>query len=271
MAGSTHVHSSPQVTDPWAGPAGDASMPFQGGLVQLANPGTVVVGKNMTVTDFVVSSGITLELVRGGRAKDTTVQSGGIEHVDASSAESGGTVQSGGTLGIFNHGVAKNIIVQRGGFVEVAYGYVEGATVQSGGVLAVLQDQFGGAASGVTVQAGGILLTSGVLITDQAGRLISANTGPVSGGTLSGDLVTVFGPGASVAGLRAIGGTAVTVDSGATVSNLVVGDAQTSGSLYVYSGGQADGVTIRNGRASMEQSTASGILVGSGGLLELDA
>jgi autotransporter passenger strand-loop-strand repeat protein len=221
--------------------------------------GTLVIGG--TLSGYIVSSGVTLE-VSGGTVSKTTVLSGGMLELLDGAAQSGTTISSGGTLEIGSGETLSGYLVSRGITLEaVLGGSVSSTKVLSGGTLAVLS---GGTANGITVSNGGTATIASGAVVSGAGKISATGKGATL--VVEGDIFTV-GSGGVVLGsgaqmdlqLGQVSG-ALTIASGATVNALSGPSAllATSGKAITNSGL----INVENGTTL----TLNGTVINSGTL-----
>ncbi len=257
-----------------------------------------------TVSGATVASGGTLLFLlgSGGLVSGTIISAGGVANIGYGAANSGGTA-SGGTI-LFSGrenvqlgGTTVADTVSSGGIEIVSSGgTASGTIVSSGGTLVAFD---GGTLAGV-VSAGGSAGSGGVIVLGPNNQLVTA-ADAVSGATIvsggiafvqatgsamsfnvvSGGVVSVFGGGAAsrttinggsqiVSSGGTANGTTVTsgaeiVSSGGTTRGILVSGAFAVESVYL--GGSAAGGAVSNGGNISLQGTATGLLVGSGGVI----
>ena len=230
--------------------------------------GTLLIGG--TLSDFTVSSGVTLE-VSAGIVSNATVLSGGTLELLAGATQSGTTFNSGGILEIGAGQTLSGYRTSAGITLEVATGgMVSSTTVLSGGTLDVLS---GGIANGITVSTGGAAQIMSGAIVSGSGK-ISA-TGHNATLLVEAQIVTVSSGGVvlgSGAQMQLEGGQlsgALSIASGATVNALSGANVlrATSGKTIINAGL----VSVQNGATLILSGTVSntGTLFANGGTLDL--
>ena len=80
------------------------------------------VGSGYVLRGQIVSKGITLELVAGGTASSTTIDSGGTEIVTSGGSDIGANLDGNAILKVLSGGVASGDIVSSGDELIVASG-----------------------------------------------------------------------------------------------------------------------------------------------------
>ena len=196
---------------------------------------------------MLVLSGGTLDILSGGTAVGTTVDSGGSEIVSSGGTASNTTVSGGGSLVVLSHGIADPATIYGGGSETVSSGGTDLGAHVSGGIQIDL-----GLVSGVTVYAGSQVVGSagtaiGTTVSNGGTEVVS------SGGKTSGTVLRsgqeILSRGAVASGTVISGGGEIVSSGGSALATVISG-----GTLEVASGG-----------------TASGVIFSSGGILQLDA
>ena len=218
---------------------GEALSPSQYTSDGLVLSGQSSVNSGEVFHDTLIGSAGKLKVGDGGMTTNTLIISGGSLIVFSGGTANDTIVYSRGCVSVMNGGSADNITIHSGGTLTVFSGTVNDTTVESGGY-----------ASGISLESGRILTVS-------------------SGGTAhnitvsSGGIFNVSSGGAIIS---------ATVMDGGCVSGISLND----GSLQVFSGGTADGMTIsrygsmvvlRGGKADNTTiNTGGSLLVSSGGI-----
>ncbi len=203
-----------------------------------------------------ISATDTMKVSSGGSLIDATVESGGQVYVSGTAA--GTTVNSGGYVSIAYTGQSVDTIINSGGYVEANYsGQTISTTINSAGLLCVSSRSIAdsttindggemivfssGSADNTAIQSGGRLYVSsyasvsGVTQVDGGVFYGMTNATVLNGSNASGSFYISSGVASNI-----IGGLNVYYRHSALDTTLVT-------SMYVSSGGYADGVTQLDG------------------------
>ena len=146
------------------------------------------VGSGYVLSGQIVSKGITLELVAGGTASSTTIDSGGTEIVTSGGSDIGANLDGNAILKVLSGGVASGDIVSKGDELIVASGgtaidptILSGGTavVSSGGIFDV---QTSATDFGTLTNSGTINVSSGATLTLSAATFTNAGSVDLLGG-----------------------------------------------------------------------------------------
>ena len=213
------------------------------GLLLPSAPALATDYKNQTLESGGTSSSMSLSA--GDTATNTTINSGGYQHVSSGGSATSTTINSGG-----------NQYVSRGGSAT-------STTINSGGLQRVFS---GGSATSTTINSGGMLRVSGggsaVDITQNSGGGISADTSATLRGTNINGSFSIAGGSASNMLLENGGYLSVLNGHQATSTTINSG-----GNQYVSSGGSATSTTINSGGYQHVSSggSATSTTINSGG------
>ncbi|WP_284993247.1 autotransporter outer membrane beta-barrel domain-containing protein [Escherichia coli] len=218
-----------------------------------------------TATNTTINSGGQQHVSSGGSATSTTINSGGFQYVSSGGSATGTTINSGGLQHVFSGGSATSTTINSGGFQNVfsggsatsttinsggqqwVSGSATGTTINSGGQQRVSS---GGSATSTTINSGGMLSVSSggsaVDITQNSGGAIVANTSAVLSGTNGKGTFSIAG-GSAVNMLLENGGL-LTVLGGHDASDTTVGS---DGTLSVQSGGVLRGTTTLTDKGTL--------------------
>ena len=287
-----------------------------GGLV-LSN-GTATLHTGTTATSAAVDGFGTLFVYADGMAQSTTVNSGGKLYVSARGTANDITLNEFGIMSICSDGVANTVIVNSGGTANVDKGgimkdavvndcagvYVSGivsgtivngadewnygelfvhaggtansTTVNSYGGMSIDE---GGRADGVSVNGGGSLVISSgavaagivenggyVSVADGASAAFGENT--LSGMTLSGGAATLHAGTTAESAAVYTSGALYVYDGGAANGTVLTGaDKEDCAEMYIYDGGAANGTTVNGGGWVYVGGTAGSTVVNGDGYL----
>jgi len=262
-------------------------------MLYYVDSGEVSIGISLTEDDE-------MDVLRGGVAKDTTVNNGGCMYVDPGAEANDTTVNNGGSMYV-DGGTANNTIVNGAGFWESGELYVSGGVVvftivNSAGDLFLDQDSIattttlnnggsmyvscGGLASETTVNSGASVYVemSGSVkeaVVNGGGVLEVANGGVAEDITecggfvkLAEDATATFVPNTfSGAQLSAC---SATLHSGTTANDTVI---DSLGRMEIYQGGKANQTTVNSGGNLLVNSSgaADATTVNDGGALYISS
>lgn len=205
----------------------------------------------------VVGSDGEQQVINGGTANFTTIQSAGYVHLGDEDADqttplavaTSDTVLSGGELSIDGRGFASGTNVSAGGGIDVqSGGQTSGDTISSGGVLFV---ERGGSASHETIQAGGLIVErGGAIVTDTntsgvlAGVVVTNDSdGIISSWVQSGNAPLNNLDLSALSGANQYEGLDAIVAAGQTVNGLTLNssmDLEIDGTVNGLTGGYVD-------------------------------
>ena len=222
---------------------------YSGGV---ANNTTVDYYGSMYISSGGVANNTTVDyhgsmyISSGGVANDTTVNSSGRMHIRSGGTANSTTLNSGGYMYISSGGTANRTMVNSSGRMHIrSGGTANSTTVNSGGLMYISS---GGTANSTTVNSSGYMdISSGgvansTTVNDSGGMYIS------SGGTAT-DITALDGAGLgiTVASNTYIQGTyngSAFEMKDAYISGYTV---NSSGDMYIYSGGVANNTTVNSG------------------------
>ena len=193
-----------------------------------------------SATSTTINSGGLQYVYSGGSATSTTINSGGQQRVSSGGSATGTTINSGGQQTVSSGGSATSTTINSGGFQNVySGGSATSTTINSGGYQNV---HVNGNVTKTTITDGGILQVdvggSASQVTQNSGGAIVANTSAVLSGTNGKGTFSIAG-GSAVNMLLENGGL-LTVLGGHDASDTTVGS---NGTLSVQSGGVLRGTT----------------------------
>ena len=261
--------------------------------IDIKDPVTIIVSSGVTSTGLTLNSGDSMNVLSGGTAVATAVNSGGVvldQGVTSGTKVSGGgqeLVSSGGVArdtvlstdtlasgnqSVFAGGIVRGTVVSLGGQETISSGGVASGTVLNGGEQVVSS---GGVASRTVVGFGGQETISAGGVTSRTVVLFGGHELVSSGGVARGTILSagtlalvpadqsVFAGGIARGTLVSFGGQE-TISSGGVARNAVVGS---DGRVSVRSGGVARGTVVSSGGVQFVSAggTARNSLVNSGG------
>ncbi|HFV4017643.1 TPA: autotransporter outer membrane beta-barrel domain-containing protein [Escherichia coli] len=212
------------------------------GLLLPSAPALATDYKNQTLESGGTSSSMSLSA--GDTATNTTINSGGFQHVFSGGSATSTTINSGGQQWVSSGGSATGTTINSGGQQRVSSGgSATGTTINSGGQQRVSS---GGSATSTTINSGGMLSVSSggsaVDITQNSGGIIFADTSATLRGTNINGSFSIAGGSASNMLLENGGYLSVLNGHQATSTTINSGGFQN-----VSSGGSATGTTINSG------------------------
>ncbi len=200
----------------------------------------------------------------GGSATSTTINRGGLQYVFSGGSATSTTINSGGQQWVSSGGSATGTTINSGGQQRVSSGgSATGTTINSGGQQRVSS---GGSATSTTINSGGMLSVSSggsaVDITQNSGGIIFADTSATLRGTNINGSFSIAGGSASNMLLENGGYLSVLNGHQATSTTINSGGFQN-----VSSGGSATGTTINSGGYQNVSSggSATSTTINSGG------
>ncbi|MBV4761526.1 autotransporter outer membrane beta-barrel domain-containing protein [Escherichia coli] len=195
-----------------------------------------------TATNTTINSGGQQHVSSGGSATSTTINRGGFQYVSSGGSATSTTINSGGQQWVSSGGSATSTTINSGGFQNVySGGSATSTTINSGGEQWVY-----GSATSTTIYSGGEQWVSG-----------SATSTTI----YSGGLQYVYSGGSA---------TSTTINSGGN-QNVSSGGSATSttinsgGFQNVFSGGSATSTTIYSGGQQWVSGSATSTTINSGG------
>ena len=208
------------------------------GLLLPSAPALATDYNNETLGSGGTSSSMSLSA--GDTATNTTINSGGIQHVSSGGSATSTTINSGGDQYVRSGGSATSTTINLGGYQYVSSGgSATSTTINRGGYQYVSS---GGSATGTTINSGGLLSVFGgsaVGITQNSGGIISADTSATLSGTNINGSFSIAGGSASNMLLE--NGGSLTVLNGHQATSTTI---NSGGNQYVSSGGSATSTTI---------------------------
>ncbi|EMV5917730.1 autotransporter outer membrane beta-barrel domain-containing protein [Escherichia coli] len=232
------------------------------GLLLPSAPALATDYKNQTLESGGTSSSMSLSA--GDTATNTTINSGGFQHVFSGGSATSTTINGSGFQYVSSGGSATGTTINSGGQQRVSSGgSATGTTINSGGQQRVSS---GGSATSTTINSGGMLSVSSggsaVDITQNSGGIIFADTSATLRGTNINGSFSIAGGSASNMLLENGGYLSVLNGHQATSTTINSGGFQN-----VSSGGSATGTTINSGGYQNVSSggSATSTTINSGG------
>ncbi|MCM7209577.1 autotransporter outer membrane beta-barrel domain-containing protein [Enterobacter hormaechei] len=233
------------------------------GLLLPSAPALATDYKNQTLESGGTSSSMSLSA--GDTATNTTINSGGQQHVSSGGSATSTTINSGGFQYVSSGGSATSTTINIGGYQYVSSGgSATSTTINSGGMLSVSS---GGSAVDITQNSGGaIVANTSAVLSGTNGK----GTFSIAGGSASNMLLENRGSLSVLNGHQAtsttinIGGYQYVSSGGSATSTTI----NRGGYQYVFSGGSATSTTINSGGNQYVSSggSATGTTINSGGL-----
>ncbi|HIA9695873.1 TPA: autotransporter outer membrane beta-barrel domain-containing protein [Escherichia coli] len=218
------------------------------GLLLPSAPALATDYKNQTLESGGTSSSMSLSA--GDTATNTTINSGGFQHVFSGGSATSTTINSGGQQRVSSGGSATGTTINSGGQQRVSSGgSATSTTINSGGMLSVSS---GGSAVDITQNSGGIIFA------DTSATLRGTNINgsfSIAGGSASNMLLENGGYLSVLNGHQA---TSTTINSG--------------GFQNVFSGGSATSTTINSGgyQNVHVNGNVTKTTITDGGILQVD-
>ena len=256
------------------------------GLLLPSAPALATDYKNQTLESGGTSSSMSLSA--GDTATNTTINSGGFQHVFSGGSATSTTINSGGLQYVYSGGSATSTTINSGGQQRVSSGgSATGTTINSGGQQTVSS---GGSATSTTINSGGMLSVSSggsaVDITQNSGGIIFADTSATLRGTNINGSFSIAGGSASnmllenggyLSVLNGHQATSTTINSGGQQRVSSGGSATSTtinsgGFQNVYSGGSATSTTINSGgyQNVHVNGNVTKTTITDGGILQVD-
>ena len=231
---------------------------FEGGVVSGASAyyGGNVIVSSMGIASSALVIGGNMDVMSLGWANQTIVSSGKFNIYSSGVADNIWVGGGGGEMNVFYGGVASTITVASKGIFNVSSGgSTQNAIVSSGGKMNV---GYGGTASSVNVKRAAELIVDGRAygVTLDLGTLNVTSYGSATDVYIYGGYV--YNKGTVISAQVRDGGT-LYVSSGGVANGATV----ISGTMYVYGGGTANSATVGNGDLHVEGS-ARDTLVSAG-------
>ena len=241
-----------------------------------------------TATNTTINSGGFQHVFSGGSATSTTINSGGFQNVHSGGSATSTTINSGGLQYVYSGGSATSTTINSGGQQRVSSGgSATGTTINSGGQQRVSS---GGSATSTTINSGGMLSVSSggsaVDITQNSGGIIFADTSATLRGTNINGSFSIAGGSASnmllenggyLSVLNGHQATSTTINSGGQQRVSSGGSATSTtinsgGFQNVYSGGSATSTTINSGgyQNVHVNGNVTKTTITDGGILQVD-
>lgn len=199
-----------------------------------------VISSGQTMSNVVVSNGLTLDVLSGAIAFGALILSGGAEFISAGGIDDGATIESGGGQFVLSGGQAFDSVIESGAVVYGSGGATYDATqINTSGTLVVA----GGIASATSLANGGqqqVIAGSAVAVVVSAGGVDEVGGGGTGG--FDGQATILAG------GLQSI------LASGLGMSASV----QSGGVQSVASGGSAVWTTLASGGLEFVSSGGAG-------------
>ena len=236
-----------------------------------------------TATNTTINSGGFQHVFSGGSATSTTINRGGFQYVSSGGSATSTTINSGGFQNVFSGGSATSTTINSGGFQNVhSGGSATSTTINSGGLQYVYS---GGSATSTTINSGGQQRVSsggsatGTTINSGGQQSVSSGGSATSTTINSGGMLSVSSGGSAVDITQNSGGiifadTSATLRgtningsfsiAGGSASNMLL---ENGGYLSVLNGHQATSTTINSGGQQRVSSggSATSTTINSGG------
>ena len=241
-----------------------------------------------TATNTTINSGGFQHVFSGGSATSTTINRGGFQSVHSGGSATSTTINCGGLQYVYSGGSATSTTINSGGQQRVSSGgSATGTTINSGGQQNVSS---GGSATSTTINSGGMLSVSSggsaVDITQNSGGIIFADTSATLRGTNINGSFSIAGGSASnmllenggyLSVLNGHQATSTTINSGGQQRVSSGGSATSTtinsgGFQNVYSGGSATSTTINSGgyQNVHVNGNVTKTTITDGGILQVD-
>ena len=236
-----------------------------------------------TATNTTINSGGFQHVFSGGSATSTTINRGGFQYVSSGGSATSTTINSGGFQNVFSGGSATSTTINSAGFQSVhSGGSATSTTINSGGLQYVYS---GGSATSTTINSGGQQRVSsggsatGTTINSGGQQRVSSGGSATSTTINSGGMLSVSSGGSAVDITQNSGGiifadTSATLRgtningsfsiAGGSASNMLL---ENGGYLSVLNGHQATSTTINSGGQQRVSSggSATSTTINSGG------
>ncbi|WP_208486011.1 autotransporter outer membrane beta-barrel domain-containing protein [Escherichia coli] len=236
-----------------------------------------------TATNTTINSGGFQHVFSGGSATSTTINRGGFQYVSSGGSATSTTINSGGFQNVFSGGSATSTTINTAGFQSVhSGGSATSTTINSGGLQYVYS---GGSATSTTINSGGQQRVSsggsatGTTINSGGQQRVSSGGSATSTTINSGGMLSVSSGGSAVDITQNSGGiifadTSATLRgtningsfsiAGGSASNMLL---ENGGYLSVLNGHQATSTTINSGGQQRVSSggSATSTTINSGG------
>ena len=236
-----------------------------------------------TATNTTINSGGFQHVFSGGSATSTTINRGGFQYVSSGGSATSTTINSGGFQNVFSGGSATSTTINSAGFQSVhSGGSATSTTINSGGLQYVYS---GGSATSTTINSGGQQRVSsggsatGTTINSGGQQSVSSGGSATSTTINSGGMLSVSSGGSAVDITQNSGGiifadTSATLRgtningsfsiAGGSASNMLL---ENGGYLSVLNGHQATSTTINSGGQQRVSSggSATSTTINSGG------
>ncbi|EBK7320100.1 autotransporter outer membrane beta-barrel domain-containing protein [Escherichia coli] len=220
------------------------------GLLLPSAPALAVDYNNETLGNGGTSSSMSVSA--GDTATNTTINSGGFQHVFSGGSATSTTINRGGLQHVSSGGSATSTTINGGGLQIVSSGgSATGTTINSGGQQRVSS---GGSATGTTINSGGYQNVS--------------SGGSATGTTISSDGQQRVSSGGSATSTTINSGGYQYVSSGGSATSTTI---NRGGYQYVFSGGSATSTTINSGgnQNVFSGGSATSTTINSGGFQDV--
>ncbi|HFV1412184.1 TPA: autotransporter outer membrane beta-barrel domain-containing protein [Escherichia coli] len=235
----------------------------------LGNGGTsssMSVSAGDTATNTTISSGGFQHVFSGGSATSTTINRGGLQYVSSSGSATSTTINRGGLQYVFSGGSATGTTINSGGQQRVSSGgSATGTTINSG----YQNVSSGGSATGTTINSGGQQrVSSGGSATsttiNSGGQQRVSSGGSATSTTINSGGFQDVSSGGSATGTTINSGGYQNVSSGGSATSTTI---NRGGYQYVSSGGSATSTTINRGgyQYVFSGGSATSTTINSGG------
>ncbi|HFV8137293.1 TPA: autotransporter outer membrane beta-barrel domain-containing protein [Escherichia coli] len=235
----------------------------------LGNGGTsssMSVSAGDTATNTTISSGGFQHVFSGGSATSTTINRGGLQYVSSGGSATSTTINRGGLQYVFSGGSATGTTINSGGQQRVSSGgSATGTTINSG----YQNVSSGGSATGTTINSGGQQrVSSGGSATsttiNSGGQQRVSSGGSATSTTINSGGFQDVSSGGSATGTTINSGGYQNVSSGGSATSTTI---NRGGYQYVSSGGSATSTTINRGgyQYVFSGGSATSTTINSGG------
>ncbi|HGC0890900.1 TPA: autotransporter outer membrane beta-barrel domain-containing protein [Escherichia coli] len=225
------------------------------GLLLPSAPALAVDYNNETLGNGGTSSSMSVSA--GDTATNTTINSGGFQHVFSGGSATSTTINGGGFQDVFSGGSATSTTINGGGFQDVSSGgSATSTTINRGGLQNVYS---GGSATGTTINSGGQQrVSSGGSATgttiNSGGQQNVSSGGSATGTTINSGGQQRVSSGGSATGTTINSGGEQRVSSGGSATSTTI---NSGGMLSVSSGGSAVDITQNSGGIIFADTSAT--------------
>nr|WP_323873462.1 autotransporter outer membrane beta-barrel domain-containing protein [Escherichia sp. SB17103] len=206
-----------------------------------------------TATNTTINSGGFQHVFSGGSATSTTINRGGFQYVSSGGSATSTTINSGGFQNVFSGGSATSTTINSAGFQSVhSGGSATSTTINSGGLQYVYS---GGSATSTTINSGGF-------------QNVFSGGSATSTTINSGGFQNVHSGGSATSTTINSGGLQYVSSGGSATSTTI----NSGGFQNVYSGGSATSTTINSGgyQNVHVNGNVTKTTITDGGILQVD-